>query len=201
LHFVGARAGLAGCGRIALLATGFEALLFELIVKPSLATPSTLHTIAQAMDCLNLLFENTETGFAQVTLEAKVLVVDDDAVNNRVMLTGLKRANLDAESVADPRLALQKLQAGRYDLILLDILMPGMNGFELCEQLRRLPGYLDTPVIFVTAHDDFENRIQSVVSGGNDLIAKPVFPLELALKATTDLLRAQLKSGNATRGA
>jgi len=197
LHFAGARAGLAGCGRIALLATAFEALLFELIVKPSLATPSTLHTIARAMDCLSLLFEKAGSGFAEVTLKAKVLVVDDDAVSNRLMVAALKRANLAAESTAAPQTALQMLQAGHYDLILLDIFMPGMNGFAVCAQLRRFPGYLETPVIFVTAHDDFENRIQSILSGGNDLIAKPVFPLELALKATTDLLQAQLQGDGA----
>jgi putative two-component system response regulator len=70
--------------------------------------------------------------------------------------------------------------------------MPGMGGFELCEKIRQLPNYKRTPVIFVTGHADFDNRIHSVLSGGNDLIAKPVFPIELAVKAVTHLLRSQL---------
>jgi CheY-like chemotaxis protein len=126
-----------------------------------------------------------------------VLVVDDDVICNRVIVGALKRARLEAESVTEPRTALQKSQAARYDLIFLDVVMPEMNGFELCERLRRLPGYERTPVVFVTVHDDFENRVQSVHSGGNDLIAKPVFPLELALKATADLLQRQIEGGGA----
>jgi CheY-like chemotaxis protein len=71
--------------------------------------------------------------------------------------------------------------------------MPGLTGFELCEKLRALPQHAKTPVIFVTAFNNFENRKQSVLSGGGDLIAKPVSPLELALKVTIHLLKAPPK--------
>ena len=74
--------------------------------------------------------------------------------------------------------------------MLLDVAMPDMDGFELCKQLRRLPEYHKTPIIFVTAHGDFESRAQSVLSGGNDLISKPILPIELAVKAVTHLLKA-----------
>jgi len=70
--------------------------------------------------------------------------------------------------------------------------MPGMDGFELCKRLRLLPGYAQTPVIYVTSHSDFENRTKSVLTGGNDLISKPVFPIELAVKAVTHLLKIRL---------
>ncbi|HKI69045.1 MAG TPA: response regulator, partial [Verrucomicrobiae bacterium] len=99
--------------------------------------------------------------------------------------------HLDPVSVEDPEVALQLLQNNHIDLIMLDISMPTMSGFELCEKLRELPQYKTTPVIFVTVNGDFQSRAQSVLSGGNDLITKPTSPLELALKTTLHLLVPQ----------
>jgi len=70
--------------------------------------------------------------------------------------------------------------------------MPGMDGFQLCDAIRSTPEYEKVPVIFVTSHADFDNRARSVLSGSNDLISKPVFPIELAVKAVTHLLRSSL---------
>jgi CheY-like chemotaxis protein len=92
--------------------------------------------------------------------------------------------------VDDPIVALQLLEATPYDLVLLDINMPGMTGFELCEKLRRFPHSKNTPVIFITGHNNFDNRKQSVLSGGHDFITKPVSPSELVLKATIHLLKS-----------
>ena len=66
--------------------------------------------------------------------------------------------------------------------------MPGMNGVEVCQQLRNIPHHKNTPVIFVTLYADFENRAKSVVSGGDDFISKPISPLELIVKATVFML-------------
>jgi len=87
---------------------------------------------------------------------------------------------------------LQWLKETPFDLVLLDIVMPGMDGFELCRRLRLLPGQQKTPVIFVTGHADFESRAKSVLSGGDDLISKPIFPIELAVKAVSHLLKREL---------
>ncbi len=70
--------------------------------------------------------------------------------------------------------------------------MPTLDGFQLCAELRKLPAYGKTPVIFVTCHSDFESRSRGILSGGNDLIAKPILAVELAVKAITHLLRTQL---------
>ena len=80
----------------------------------------------------------------------------------------------------------------RFDLIILDVDMPVMNGFELCTKLRALPAQTKTPVLFVTGLTDFESRARSTLSGGNDLIAKPFLFMELAVKALTHVLRGQL---------
>lgn len=192
LHFTGARASLVGFHRLAQLLTAFEALVFELIANPAQATHSTLHTIRRAMECVIVLFSQIDAGMAEPIRKARVLVVDDDPVSNHMIIGALRRAKLDAESITDPRKALEQLQSLRYDLIMLDIVMPGMSGFELCEKIRQLPGYADTPVIFITVNEKFLNWLETVLSGGNEIISKPVQPLELALKATTLLIQHQL---------
>ena len=90
---------------------------------------------------------------------------------------------------------MKRLEQEDYALILLDIQMPELDGFEFCKKVRAWPQYSRTPIIFVTGQDDFETRIHSVLSGGDDLIAKPVFPIELLVKVVTHLLRSRLPAG------
>jgi DNA-binding response OmpR family regulator len=191
-----ANASKAGCARIVPLTKAFEVLLSRIMAKPSLATPSILQTIAEAADCLGLLLRSAEASSTEPAPRAKVLAVDDDTVCNHVIGSTLKRANLDISSVEDPLEGLRLLEASHYDLVLLDIDMPKMTGFEVCEKLRRLPNYKTTPVIFVTAHSNFENRTKGVLSGGNYFIAKPIDPSELALKVTIHLFKAQVQNAS-----
>jgi CheY-like chemotaxis protein len=199
IHYVTATAGLAQCHEIALLSSAFEALLFELIKKPAFISDSVLRTATFTADFLSQLFDAAREVSAETPLSAKVLVVDDDAISNRLVVVALKRAELTPRSTEDPVIALQWLEKTQFDLVLLDIEMPGMDGYELCQKLRSIKGYEKTPVIFVTSHSDFASQVKSVESGGNDLIAKPVFPLELAVKAVTHLLKSRLaQRGSAT---
>jgi DNA-binding response OmpR family regulator len=191
VHSLSANAGKAGCARMALLTKAFDMLLSKIASKPSRVTPSILQTLAEAVDCLGLLLKSDEVGSTEGAPRAKVLAVDDDTVCNHVIVNTLKRANLDIESVEDSLEGLKLLQTNHYDLVLLDIDMPKLTGFEVCEKLRALPHYKTTPVIFVTAHSNFGNRTQGVLSGGNYFITKPVDPLELALKVTIHLFKAQ----------
>jgi CheY-like chemotaxis protein len=191
IHYLSDHAGNVGFTRLAMLANAFDTLLSEIIAKPSWVTPSVLQTIAQAVDCLGYLLKTNTSELAQPMPQAKVLAVDDDAVCNHVIVNTLKRAGFDARSVDHPLTALQLLESQPFDLILLDISMPGMSGFELCEKLRALPHGKAIPVIFITGHNNFDNRKQSVLSGGHDFIIKPVSPSELALKATIHLLKGR----------
>jgi len=192
-HFVTAMASAAGCGQIALLASAFEALLLELYEKPQYLGPSTLQTIAYTLDFICLLLAHAEDHVTDTWKKSpKALLVEDDPLSSRAMTIALRRANLTTTAVADALAALEKLTEDQYDLILLDVQIPGMDGFELCKTLRAQPRYRRTPVIFITGHADFQSRMHGVLSGGNDLIAKPIFPIELAVKAVTHLLRSQL---------
>jgi CheY-like chemotaxis protein len=89
--------------------------------------------------------------------------------------------------------ALQLLAGTDFDLIFLDVDMPGMNGYELCSKLRTMPQYKKTPVVFVTALTDFDNRTSSMMAGGNDFIAKPFLFIELTVKSLVHVLRAKLQ--------
>src|SRR5262249_31929942 len=144
------------------------------------------------LDFLRLLSAQASPGRWASRAAPRALVVDDDAVSSRALAIALRNARLDAAEAPDPEMALEALRQEQFDLILLDIEMPQMSGFKLCEKLRALPGYRKTPVIFVTVHTEFENRMHTVLSGGNDLISKPVFPIELAVKGLTHVFRSQL---------
>lgn len=193
VHFLTATAGMAGCHRIALLSSAFEALLFELTSQPTLLTPSIRMTMATANDFLGqLLARATEIETQNATMP-RALIVDDDPLSNRLISAALRYDHLEVRTEEDPFSALEAANQAHYDLFLLDIEMPGLDGFQLCEALRTMPEYAKVPVIFVTSHADFDNRAKSVLSGSNDLISKPVFPIELAVKAVTHLLKSTLE--------
>ena len=191
VHFVTAAAGLAECPELAQMSSVFEALLFALTGKPRFFTMSVRQTISQVVEFFGFLLERARQGQEAELLPACVLVVDDEPVSSRLAVSALQAARLEAHSIQDPLKALEAMRQALYDLLLLDIEMPGMDGFELCRKLRALPGYDKVPVIYVTLHADFKSRSKSIRSGGNDLIAKPVFPMELATKAVMHLLRAR----------
>ena len=118
-------------------------------------------------------------------------MVDDEAISRRAINYALEKAHLKSANAEDPQSALNLLSTNQFDLIILDVDMPGMTGFELCSKIRTLPSYAKTPVIFVTGLADFEGRAHSIVSGGNDLIAKPFLFIELAVKALLYVLRSR----------
>jgi CheY-like chemotaxis protein len=199
IGFVAQTLGMAGRHRFAQLASALEAMLYELHDKPATLTDSNRHTIASTVAFLAEQLDHATPENKQTLLPMKVLVVDDDAVSNRAVVLALGRANLAASSVADPFDALKRLQESPYSMVLLDINMPGLDGIALCEQMRRLPQHKKTPVIFVTGQSDFKTRARSVLSGGNDLIAKPIMPTELCVKALSHLLRNHPTEQPATR--
>lgn len=188
MGFLAQMSGLAGCHRMAQLASALEALLLELQNKPALINDSSRQTIAVTVAFLVARLDSTIQP-EEETPAPLVLVVDDDAVSSRTLVLSLSRANLRATAVTDPFDALKALETTPYDLVLLDINMPGMDGIALCERMRAMPLHKRTSVIFVTGYTDFKTRARSILSGGDDLIAKPVLPIELVVKAITLLLK------------
>lgn len=191
VHALTGTAGMAGLTGIAQMSDALEALLKELHRKPSTITPSTLRTIASAVDFLGVLLERPQEE-AQDSAPANILVVDDEAISRRAITYALEKARLKAVSVENPQIAYDLICENSFDLIFLDVDMPDISGYELCAKLRTLPAYKNTPVVFVTGLNDFEARANSMMSGGNDFIAKPFLFIELAVKALVYVLRARL---------
>jgi CheY-like chemotaxis protein len=181
--------GITGYSRISHLSGALDALIKELHKKPNQMTASVLRTIAHAMDCMNVLFSNISRAPQELPQSILILAVDDEPISRRTVSVALGKANLRCIGIEDSKMALTLLKENAFDLIFLDAEMPGLNGFELCTELRKLPTNKNTPVIFVTSLTKFEIRAQSSLSGGNDLIAKPFLMMELAVKALTYLLK------------
>jgi len=193
IHALNGNASLAGLVQIAHMAAALEVLLKELHENPKKINASTLRTVAAAVDFFDFLFERGTQPEKQELPPASILVVDDEAMACRTIIYALEKAQLHSVSVEDPNAAFKLLSENRYDLVLLDVDMPGMTGHELCTRLRGLPAHKKTPVIFVTRLDDFNNRTSSMMAGGNDFIAKPFLYIELAVKALIHVLRGKLQ--------
>jgi CheY-like chemotaxis protein len=194
VHALNGNAGLAGLVLIAHMAAAFEALLKEIYEKPKNINSSTTRTVAAAVDFLGVLFDRTTLPEKQEVPVSKILVVDDEVISRRAIVYALEKAKLKSVNIEEPEQALQLLAQNDYDLIFLDVDMPGMTGYELCAKLRAMPHLKKTPVIFVTSLNDFDNRTSSTMAGGNDFIAKPFLFIELTVKALIHVLRSRLQN-------
>jgi PleD family two-component response regulator len=194
IHALTSNAGVSGMVVIAQMTDALEALLKELYEKPKNINTSTLRTVAFAVDFLAVLLEKGARQDKQDNTGVNVLVVDDEAISRRAVTYALEKAKLKSVAVEDPQVAYQLLSEKPFDLVFLDVDMPGMNGFELCSKLRGLPQHKQTPVVFVTGLNDLESRANSMVSGGSDFIAKPFLFIELAVKALVYIYRTRLAS-------
>jgi len=197
IHGLTGSASLAGLTELAQLAEALEAFVMELHEKPAAINASTLRTLASAVDAIPLLYEHPRA-HTSAPAPSNILVVDDDAISRRAVTHALERAKLKSVGVDDPCVALKLLSESSYDLVFLDVDMPGMNGHELCTKLRALPRHKKTPVVFVTGLTDFQNRANSTMSGGNDFIAKPFPFLELAVKSLIYVLRGKYPAAKPT---
>ncbi len=192
-HALAGNAGLAGFPHVAQMSSAVEALLKELYEKPKSINTSTLRTVAAAVDFLGYLFERGKQPTSADLPAVNIMVVDDEPISQRAVVYALEKAQLPSTSTADPNAALNLLTEKHFDLVFLDVDMPGMTGFELCTKLRTIPQYKKTPVVFVTALSDFDSRTSSMMAGGNDFIAKPFLFIELTVKALIHVLRAKLQ--------
>ncbi len=116
----------------------------------------------------------------------RILVVDDVA-QNRLLLGGMvKSIGYEVETASHGLEVLAKLSDG-IDLVLLDVMMPGVDGFEVLRRIRAHATFHDLPVIMVTALDSREDRVRSVEAGASDFIAKPVDRSELRIRISLQL--------------
>ncbi|MBC1499485.1 response regulator transcription factor [Listeria weihenstephanensis] len=123
--------------------------------------------------------------------QVKILVVDDEDRIRRLLKMYLERENYKIEEASDGDQALQLAIDNSYDVILLDLMMPGKDGIEVCRELRE---YKATPVVMLTAKGEEANRVQGFEVGADDYIVKPFSPREVVLRVKAVLRRAQQQS-------
>ncbi|HEY1787071.1 MAG TPA: response regulator [Verrucomicrobiae bacterium] len=193
MHALSGNAGIAGLFLIGQMAAALEALLKELYEKPKNINVSSMRTVAAAADFLAFLFQSGLAPDKQDMPPANILVVDDEAISRRAIIYALEKTQLPSVGVDNPSEAFRLLSEKKFDLVFLDVDMPEMTGFELCAKLRQLPHHKKTPVLFVTALNDFESRTNSTMAGGNDFIGKPFLFIELTVKALMHVLRGKVQ--------
>jgi two-component system sensor histidine kinase/response regulator len=132
-----------------------------------------------------------------------ILIVDDIPANLKVLGGILKEEGYKIRPVLNGELALQVAEKEKPDLILLDIMMPGMDGYEVCRRLKQNPGLKDIPVIFISALNDTNDLVKAFESGGVDYITKPFQAAEVSIRVDTHLKicrqNNELRELNATK--
>ncbi|WP_099222281.1 response regulator transcription factor [Listeria costaricensis] len=123
----------------------------------------------------------------------KVLIVDDEDRIRRLLKMYLERENFKIEEASDGDQALQMALNNNYEVILLDLMMPGKDGIEVCRELRE---YKSTPVVMLTAKGEEANRVQGFEVGADDYIVKPFSPREVVLRVKAVLRRAKQTDKN-----
>jgi len=117
----------------------------------------------------------------------RILVVDDQQSNMQVLAGMLMQQGYEIEPATSGQQALDKLAARPVDLILLDALMPGMDGFEVCQKVRAQPALAEIPVIFLSAADEKSFIVRALESGAVDYVTKPFNQTELISRVRTHL--------------
>ncbi|SIR34236.1 MULTISPECIES: response regulator transcription factor [unclassified Paenibacillus] len=119
----------------------------------------------------------------------RILIVDDDASIVRITALYMRKSGYEPEAAADGRAALDMLENGEYALILLDLMLPKLNGWEVCRKLRAEGSRI--PVIMMTARGQLEERIEGLQLGADDYIVKPFDPRELMARVDAVLRRSR----------
>jgi DNA-binding response OmpR family regulator len=125
-------------------------------------------------------------------------VVDDSRLNREVVKGYLAKRNYEISEAADGEEALRLISESPPELILLDLLMPGIDGLAVCQRVRENPATLDLPIILLTASDTREARVQGLAAGADDFVSKPFDGAELIARIEAHLRRSDFQN-RATR--
>lgn len=124
---------------------------------------------------------------------ARLLAVDDDPLNRDMLVRRLHKLGYDVTEAATGREALGKLKDGNFDLVLLDILMPDLDGFQTLEFMKADPRLKHLPVIMLTALDDVDSTVRCIEAGAEDYVPKPFNPVILRARITASLEKKRLR--------
>jgi two-component system OmpR family response regulator len=128
---------------------------------------------------------------------AKILVVEDERDLASLVQNWLKRDHHLVELINDGISALRQIEMNRYDIIILDLMLPGLDGMEICRRFRRSSG--TTPILMLTARDGIEDKEAGLDAGADDYLTKPFHLKELAARVRALLRRGDSRPGNVLR--
>ena len=126
---------------------------------------------------------------------ASILLVDDNAQNLELMQAFLEELGCSLRTALDGVEAIESIEKSNPNLVILDVMMPRMSGFEVCQKIKSQPSTRDIVVIMVTALNEVSDYERAVECGTNDFITKPVNKLELVTRVRTLLELALVKQG------
>jgi DNA-binding response OmpR family regulator len=124
-------------------------------------------------------------------VDARILVVEDDLTVAEVVVDYLRHAGLEPRHAVDGHIALEMAAAWRPDMVILDLMLPGVSGLEVCRRLREGRDAQPLPVIMLTALGEESDRVLGLESGADDYVTKPFSPRELTLRVQAVLRRAR----------
>jgi CheY-like chemotaxis protein len=174
--------------------TAFASLLGDLLEVPEQITQSTLRTLNQGIEFIALLLSDPEIESSINLNDARVYVVDDDVNSCATAVDALNLVGIQADRAHSSSAAVAELASNKYDLLILDVHLPDLSGFELSSHIRTMALHEETPIFFITGDTSLENRVKSSLRGGNEFIAKPFSVQELALKSLKSVITGQLRN-------
>ena len=130
----------------------------------------------------------------------RVLVIDDECPIRLLCRVNLEAENMEVLEAADGPTGLEQARAAKPDVILLDVMMPGLDGWQVAEQLLEDDRTRSIPIVFLTARAEFRDRARGLDLGGIDYVTKPFNPLELAPLVEDMLKRVELGERDELRG-
>lgn len=114
-----------------------------------------------------------------IAMTKRILVVDDDEMVLMALNELLQPEGYEVDAIQRASEALEKLDQDGYNLLMLDIIMPEMDGFELCRRIRAMEKYRETPIVFLTAKSREQDRVLGLEAGANLFLSKPISPEKL----------------------
>jgi DNA-binding response OmpR family regulator len=123
-------------------------------------------------------------------MSPRIFVVDDSPINLKLVSGALGAAGYEIITAQNGREALQRVDQVQPDLVVLDVVMPDLSGYEVCRRLRQKPGFAQLPIMMLTSNDSLEERISGLEAGADDYMSKPFQVPELQARVKALLRRA-----------